>query len=159
MAAEVDALVGPKGQHNPGRTTVRHGVEAGYVYIGDRKVAVTHPQVRTTTGDEVSLATYQAFQDSAMASQAVSERMLFGLASRQQAHADPALNAAVEAAPPSKSTVSRRFIRATRQALETFLGRRLDAQTWVVLMADGIRVGRMPTTVRVSARPEPRQFS
>lgn len=142
MAAEVDALVGPKGQHNAGRTAVRHGFEEGYVYIGDRKVPVTHPRVRTTTGDEVPMTTYQAFQDPAMASQAVLERLLFGLASRQQHHADPTLNAVVAAAPPSKSTVSRRFIQATRQALDTFMARRLDDRTWVVLMIDGIRVGR-----------------
>lgn len=142
MAAEVDTLVGPKGQHNAGRTAVRHGIEQGYAYLGERKVPVSHPRVRTTTGDEVPLTTYQAFQDPAVASQAVLERMLFGLASRQQHHADPAFNAAVEAAPPSKSTVSRRFIQATRQALETFMARRLDDRTWVVLMIDGIRVGR-----------------
>jgi transposase-like protein len=142
MAAEVDALVGPKGQHNGSRTAVRHGIEQGYVYLGDRKVPVSHPRVRTTTGDEVPLTTYQAFQDPAVASHAVLERMLFGLASRQQHHADPALTAAVEASPPSKSTVSRRFIQATRQAMDTFMGRRLDDRTWVVLMIDGIRVGR-----------------
>lgn len=141
MTAEVDALVGPKGQHNPDRTAVRHGVEDGYVYVGDRKVRVSHPRVRTTDGDEVSLATYQAFQDPALAAQAVLERMLFGLASRQQDHADPALNEALESSAPSKSTVSRGFIKATRQALDTFMGRRLDDRTWVVLMIDGIHVG------------------
>lgn len=29
LAAEVEALVGPKGQHDPSRTAVRHGVEDG----------------------------------------------------------------------------------------------------------------------------------
>jgi len=141
MVAEVDTLVGPKGQHNPSRTAVRHGVEEGYVYVGDHKVPVTHPRVRKVDGDEVPLATYQAFQDPTLASQAVLERMLFGMASRQQIHADPVLTAALETAPPSKSAVSRRFIRATRQALDTFCGRRLDDRTWVVLMVDGIQVG------------------
>ena len=141
LAVEVEALVGPKGQHNPSRTAVRHGVEDGYVYVGERKVPVSHPRVRTTDGDEVPLTTYQVFQDPTLASQTVLERMLFGLASRQQHHADPALNAAVPSKVPSKSTISRRFIRATRQALDTFLGRRLDDRTWVVLMIDGIRVG------------------
>lgn len=88
--------------------------------------------MRTTTGAEVPLTTYQAFQDPALASQVVRERLLFGFASRPQHLADPALNAAVEAAPPSKSTVSRRFIQATRQALDTFMARRLDDRTWVV---------------------------
>ncbi len=76
--AEVDTLVGPKGQHNPSRTAVRHGAEEGYVYVGDHKVPVTHPRVRTVDGDEVPLATYQAFQDPTLASQAVLERTLAG---------------------------------------------------------------------------------
>ena len=46
LAAEVDALVGPKGQHNPRRTAVRHGIEDGYVYVGARKVPVSHPHMR-----------------------------------------------------------------------------------------------------------------
>ncbi|NMP24962.1 IS256 family transposase [Sulfobacillus harzensis] len=141
MATEVDGLVGPKGRHNPDRTAVRHGLETGYVYVGDRRVPVTHPRVRTNTGEEVPLQTYQAFQDPTLVTQAALERMLFGLASRQQPHADPALNAALDDTGPSKSTVSRRFIRATRQALDTFLSRPLGDRTWVVLMIDGIRVG------------------
>ena len=141
LAAEVDALVGPKGQHNPRRTAVRHGTEDGYVYVGARKVPVSHPRVRTSGGDEVPLSTYQAFQDPAMASQTVLERMLFGLASRQQQHADPVLNAILPSKVPSKSTIGRHFIRATRQALATFMERRLDDRTWVVLMIDGIHVG------------------
>jgi len=39
LAVEVDALVGPKGQHNARRTGVRHGIEDDYVYVGSRKVA------------------------------------------------------------------------------------------------------------------------
>lgn len=43
----------------------------------------------------------------------------------------------------SKSTVNRRFLRATREALETFLARGLytHTHTWVVLTVDGIHVG------------------
>lgn len=141
MATEVDALVGPKGQHNPQRAAVRHGVEDGYVYVGDRRVSVTHPRVRALDGEEVPLRIYQAFQDPTLVTQAALERMLFGLASRQQSHADAAMNAALEESSLAKSTVSRRFIRATRQALETFMARRLNDHTWVVLMIDGIHVG------------------
>ena len=141
MSNEVDAVSGPKGQHNPARTAVRHGVEEGYVYIGDRRVPIIHPRVRAIDGDEVPLATYHAFQDPTLVTQTALERMLFGLASRQQHHADPGLSAVLDEAVPSKSTVSRRFIRATRQALETFLSRRLDDRTWVVLMVDGIHIG------------------
>ncbi len=141
MDQEVTEIAGPKGRHNPQRTAVRHGVEDGYVFLGDRRVPVTHPRVRTTTGQEVPLTTYQTFQDAGVATQAILERMLFGLASRQQGHANPALSAAVGTHGLSKSAVSRRFIRATQQALDTFMQRSLGDRIWTVLMVDGIRVG------------------
>ena len=56
--AEVDAVVGPKGRHNPDRTAVRHGAENGSVTLGGRRVPVTRPRARTTDGLEVPLASY-----------------------------------------------------------------------------------------------------
>jgi hypothetical protein len=122
---------------------VRHRTEQGFVYLGDRKIPVTDPTwVRARdSAEELPLATYHAFQDATRTTQTVRERMLFGLASRQQLPADAALESAVETADPTKSMVSRRFIQATQQALDQFLGRRFDDQTWVVHMIDGIRVG------------------
>ena len=93
------------------------------------------------TGQEVPLTTYQIFQDAGVATQAILERMLFSLASRQQGHASPALSAEVGTHGLSKSAASRRFIRATQQALNKSLHRSLDDRTWVGLMVDGIRVG------------------
>lgn len=141
MEQEVTEIAGPKGRHNPQRDAVRHGVEDGYVFFGNRRVPVTHPRVRTTTGQEVPLTTYQTFQDAGVATQAILERMLFELASRQQGHANPALTVEVGSHGLSKSAVSRRFIRATHQALDTFLRRPLGDRTWTVLMVDGFRVG------------------
>ena len=40
MEEEVDEVVGPKGRHDPARTAVRHGHEAGEVTLGGRRVAV-----------------------------------------------------------------------------------------------------------------------
>ena len=59
--AEVDAVVGPKGRHNPDRTAVRHGAENGSVTLGGRRVPVTRPRARTTDGREVPLASYTHF--------------------------------------------------------------------------------------------------
>ncbi|MCY0910009.1 MAG: IS256 family transposase [Sulfobacillus thermotolerans] len=141
MAAETEQWAGPKGQHDSQRQAVRHGTEAGSVFLGDRKISITHPRVRAADGsEEIPLETYHQFQNPTLATQTVLERMLYGLASRQQAHADAAFEAAVEQAGPSKSTVSRRFIQATQQALDRFLQRRLDDRTWVVMMIDGLRV-------------------
>ena len=141
MAAEMEQVAGPKGRHDPQRQAVRHGTAVGSVFLGDRKISVPHPRVRAADGsEEIPRDTDHPFQDPTLATQAVLERMLYGLASRQQGHADAAFEAAMEQSGPSKSTVSRRFIRATQQALDRFLPRRLDDRTWVVVMIDGLRV-------------------
>jgi len=59
MEAEVEALVGPKGRHDPGRRAVRHGSDDGLVTLGGRQVAIRQPRVRSADGTaEVPLATY-----------------------------------------------------------------------------------------------------
>src|SRR5947209_10689212 len=56
MEEEVDEVVGPKGKHNPERTAVRHGHEAGEVTLGGRRVQVERPRVRSADcGSEVAL--------------------------------------------------------------------------------------------------------
>jgi hypothetical protein len=50
MEAEVEALVGPKGRHDPGRRAVRHGRDDGLVTLGGRQVAIRRPRVRSADG-------------------------------------------------------------------------------------------------------------
>ena len=40
MAADVDALCGPRGRHDPDRTATRHGCETGSVTLGGRRLSV-----------------------------------------------------------------------------------------------------------------------
>ena len=40
MDEEVDQVVGPKGGHDPDRSAVRHGREAGSVTLGGRRVPI-----------------------------------------------------------------------------------------------------------------------
>ena len=44
MEAEVTAIVGPKGKHNPNRKAFRHGTEEGRVVLGGRKVPIQRPR-------------------------------------------------------------------------------------------------------------------
>jgi len=46
MEADVTAVAGPKGRHDPGRTAVRHGHEDGSVTLGGRRVPVRRPRMR-----------------------------------------------------------------------------------------------------------------
>ena len=50
MEEEVDEVVGRKGRHDPERTAVRHGHEAGEVTLGGRRVPVERPRVRSADG-------------------------------------------------------------------------------------------------------------
>src|SRR4051794_28781844 len=46
MEADVTAVCGPKGRHDPERTTTRHGHGAGSVSLGGRRVPVARPRMR-----------------------------------------------------------------------------------------------------------------
>src|SRR4051812_28226552 len=65
MAADVDALCGPRGRHDPDRTATRHGSEAGSVALGGRRLPVRRPRVRAGDGGgtarELPVASYEAF--------------------------------------------------------------------------------------------------
>jgi len=41
MEAEVEALVGPKGRHDPARRALRHGTDTGLVSLGGRQVSIS----------------------------------------------------------------------------------------------------------------------
>ena len=61
MEADVAAVCGPRGRHDPGRTAVRHGTERGSVTLGGRRTGVTRPRMRGTSGGgEVPVPAYGA---------------------------------------------------------------------------------------------------
>ena len=62
MEADVAAVCGPRGRHDPGRTAVRHGTERGSVTLGGRRVGVERPRMRATGGGgEVLVPAYELF--------------------------------------------------------------------------------------------------
>ena len=80
MQAEVTALAGPKGKHNPARVAKRHGGQDGTVTLGGRRVPVRRPRVRTV-GDheyELSLESYETFTSADLLADGVVARMLGG---------------------------------------------------------------------------------
>ena len=137
--AEITAVAGSKGKHDPQRVAVRHGSGRGSVTLGGRRVPVTRPRARTTGGHEVPLESYAHFAADDLLSQVVMERMLAGVASRRHARAAEPVGAQVaEAAKAtSKSAISRRFVRETETALAELMTRDLTGQDITVLMLDG----------------------
>jgi putative transposase len=147
MAEEVDDVVGPKGNHNPERTAVRHGHEDGEVTLGGRRVEVRRPRVRTADGEaEVPLSTYEHFADRDPLRRVVLERMLAGVSTRRYRRTQEPVGEQVEirARSTSKSSVSRTFVERTREALSELMSRQLGDLRLAVMMLDGLELkGRM----------------
>jgi transposase-like protein len=157
LEEEVLEVVGPKGEHDPERTAVRHGHEAGEVTLGGRRVAVERPRVRSADGRaEVRLATYEYFADRDPLSRSVLERMLAGVSTRRYRRTQEPVGAEVEqtARSTSRSSVSRTFIERTRRALDELMGRRLDDVRLAVMMIDGIDLGERTNVVALGISTE-----
>jgi len=143
MDEEVEGVVGPKGTHDPDRSAVRHGHEAGEVTLGGRRVAIERPRARSAdASEEVQLATYRHFADRDPLTAVVLERMLAGVSTRRYERTQEPVGQEVEEAArsTSKSSVSRAFEERTREALSELIARRLDDVRLTVLMLDGIEL-------------------
>jgi putative transposase len=141
MAESVTALCGPKGRHDPGRTAVRHGSDAGSVTRGGRRVPVRRPRVRTADGaTEVPVAAYELFNRTEVLDAMALERMMAKLSTRRYRAGLEPVGTAVEATAraTSRSAVSRRFVRATETALVELMSADLTELDLVAVMIDGV---------------------
>src|SRR4051794_12704303 len=79
MEADVTAVCGPKGRHDPERTATRHGHGAGSVSLGGRRVPVARPRMRAVDGSgELAVAAYELFSDTEVLGRMALDRMLAG---------------------------------------------------------------------------------
>lgn len=139
LAEEVTTLAGARYARTGGQPAlVRWGQQPGSVYLADQKVPVTVPRVRDQARQvEVSLATYQQLQTPRALDEGLFRRVLGGLACREYAACAEAVPAAFGLA---RSTVSRRFVRASARRLQTLLERPLTlgaGEEWIALFVDG----------------------
>jgi transposase-like protein len=157
LEEEVVEIVGPKGEHIPERTAVRHGHEAGEVTLGGRRVGVERPRVRSADGRlEVRLQMYEYFADRDPLSRSVLERMLAGVSTRRYPRTQEPVGQEVEqqARSTSRSSVSRTFIERTRRSLDELMSRRLDDVRLAVMMIDGIDLGERTNVVALGITTE-----
>lgn len=136
LQAEVAALAGPRYAHDDGHPeVVRWGKQAGSIFLADQKLPITVPRVRDRRAQhEVPLATYAQFQAPRAHDVGLFRRVLGGLSCREY---EAAAEAVPEAFGLTRSSVSRRFIRASAGELRRLAERRLDDAEWLVLVLDG----------------------
>jgi len=133
MNADVEAVCGPKGKHDPDRSAVRHGAGDGSVTLGGRRVAVQRPRMRAADGSgELAVASYELFSSTEVLGRMAMQRMLAGLSARGYRTGLEPVGQKVERAArsTSKSAVSRRFVAATETALAELLDLTCPGWTW-----------------------------
>ena len=133
---EVVALAGARHARTGRRAgVVRWGRQPGSVYLADQKVPVVVPRVRDRHRQvEVPLQTYQQLQEPRAVDDGLFRRVLGGLACRDY---EACAEAVPEAFGLSRSTVSRRFVRASARRLRELQERSLAGEQWVALFLDG----------------------
>jgi len=136
LLGEVEQLAGPRyGRGDAHPAVVRWDTQRGSVYLADQKLQIAVPRVRDrAAAHEVPLATYAALQQPRAQDVGLFRLVLGGISCREYA---AAAEAVPEAFGLARSSVSRRFIRASARELRRLQERRLDDAEWLVLVLDG----------------------
>jgi len=148
LEADVRALVGARYAREgrqPGH--VRWSQQRGSVYLGDQKLPIRFPRVRNGhTQTEVPLATYERLQTPRALDEGLWRRVLVGLSCGRYRECAETVPAAFGV---SRSTVSRRFVRASARHLKTLLERELGRADIVAVFLDGKRVAEDALVIAV----------
>jgi len=134
LESEVASLCGAHYEH--GRENQRWGSQNGSIILGNQQVALERPRVRAKGGAEVSLATYEAFQDPKLFNQAVFTEGLKKVSQRDYAKG---VQKIANSFGLEKSSISRRWINATAKKLEELQKRCLKAFDIRAVFIDGKR--------------------
>ena len=136
LRREVTALAGARYAHDDAQPHLaRWGSQPGSIYLADQKLPIQVPRVRDrAAGQEVPLATYQGLQTPRALDVGLFRRVLSGLSCRDY---EAAAETVPEAFGLARSSVSRRFIKASARTLEALQARRLDDREWLALFLDG----------------------
>jgi putative transposase len=135
LQAEVRKLAGGARHERTGTTVKRWGQNPGSVFVGDQKLRVNVPRVRDVeAGQEIRLKSYERLQDPGHLDELALSRVINGIS---QGKYERAAEHVPETFGIKKSTVSRKFIRASAKRLEEFLSRDLSGHDIVAIFIDG----------------------
>jgi transposase-like protein len=112
----------------------RHGSNPGTVGLAGQRVPVQVPRVRSVTGSEIPLRSYDALRGEREANDLLLKRVLYGISCRNYEAAAESIPGAIGL---SSSTVSRGFVQASSAKLREFQERDLAGEDVVALFLDG----------------------
>lgn len=155
MEKEVEILCAGRYRHD-GKGLQRWGQAKGSVIIGNQQVAIERQRVRdTSTGQEVSLKTYEQFQDPRLFNQAVFTE---GLKRVSQRDYQKGISKIASSFGFKKSSVSRRWINATAKKLENLQGRSIKEMSIRAVFIDGKRFGKHGVIIAMGVGADGRKY-
>lgn len=112
----------------------RHGSNPGTVGLAGQRIPVRVPRVRSVTGGEIPLRSYDALHGDREGNDLLLKRVLYGISCRNYEAAAESIPGAIGL---SGSTVSRGFIQASAAKLRELQERDLSGEDVVALFLDG----------------------
>jgi len=112
----------------------RHGSNPGTVGLAGQRVPIRVPRVRSVTGAEIPLRSYEAFSRDHQANDLLLRRVLYGISCRNYEAAAESIPGAIGL---SSSTVSRGFIEASATKLRELQERDLSGEDILAVFLDG----------------------
>jgi transposase-like protein len=135
LQAEIRAKAGSDRYGRTGSSIKRWGRNPGSVYVGDQKLRVDVPRIRdVVAGREIPLESYERLQNPAHLDEIALSRVINGLS---QAKYERAAEHVPETFGIKKTSISRKFIRASAKRLEAFINRDLSQHDIVAIFIDG----------------------
>ena len=129
------------GAKHPGKRTeaVRwHGTQSGVVTIGQSKLRVKHPRLRSEAG-EVAVPAYAALSAEGDLSRRIADILVCNVSTRKYSRV---VHRCADELGISKSAVSRQFVKHSAHALAQLMDRNFEALDLVAIYVDGIIVAR-----------------
>ena len=155
LEQEVEQLCGPMYKHTASENS-RWGSQKGSIILANQHIALERPRVRNTvTGREVSLSTYEEFQKPELFEEQVFQE---GLKKVSQRDYEKGLSKIANSFGFKKSTVSRRWIKATSKKLDELQTRSLSELDIRTVFIDGKRFHKFGVIVALGVSSEGRKY-
>jgi transposase-like protein len=133
LQGEILELAGPR--YGRGGDLKRWGANNGSVYVGDQKLKMNVPRLRDVVrNEEVGLKSYERLQNPTQVDEVAFRRIINGISTGKY---EQAAESVPETFGISRSSVSRKFVRASAKRLEEFLARDLSQYDIVAMFIDG----------------------
>ena len=153
LEREVDQVCGGRYEH--GKTNRRWGTQKGSIVLANQHVAIERPRVRTKDGREITLKTYEEFQDPELFDQAVFTE---GIKKVSQRDYQKGVSKIANSFGFKKSKVSKSWIKATAKKIEDLQKRDLTSMDIRAVFIDGKRFIKNGVIVALGVASDGRKF-